>query len=425
MISRGSDKLADCDCIVIGAGAVGAATAFELADRGLNVTVVDRAPSIGGGCSYANAALIAPHHVTPLATPALLREAPKQMLSRPPSVRIRPNTSLLTWLPALGASAFAAESADVRRGLQELALESARLHEALAHRGLNPTLRKTGALDLFSHRPRRPPTGMLAPDQVRAMEPALARTAGATFESEEWTVESQSFVRAMLQGAADAGAHVQFSTTVDQLVREGDRVVGVRSGDRTIFAEHVVLASGVDSAPLAAQAGIRAPLQGGRGYVIDFHLPDRPLSRPVRLKERRAVITPLADRVRVSGSLEFGTAAETIQRTEALRRVASEALPQLLDAEVIDRWTGQRPCAPDGVPMIGPSRRAAGLDLATGHGMWGLILAPVTAKIIADSVVAAPGSMPPPTWTDPDRFTRSAARPTRSPRSPAPRLLAA
>ncbi|HIY25442.1 MAG TPA: FAD-dependent oxidoreductase [Candidatus Brachybacterium merdigallinarum] len=425
MISRGIDKRADCDCIVIGAGAVGAATAFELADRGLNVTVVDRAPSIGGGCSYANAALIAPGHVTPLATPALLREAPKQMLSRPPSVRIRPNRPLLTWLPALGVSAFAAESGVIRRELQELALESARLHEALAQRGLNPTLRKTGALDVFSHRPRRPPAGLLSPDQVHDMEPALARTEGAAFEPEEWTVESQSFVRAMLEGAADAGAHVQFSTTVDQLVREGDRVVGVRSGGRTILAGHVVLASGVDSAPLAAQAGIRAPLQGGRGYVIDFRLPDQPLSRPVRLKERRAVITPLADRVRVSGSLEFGTAAETIQRTEALRRVAAEALPQLLDAEVIDRWTGQRPCTPDGVPMIGPSRRATGLDLATGHGMWGLILAPVTAKIIADSVVSAPGSMPPPTWTDPDRFTRSAARPPHSLRPSAPRTLMA
>lgn len=389
------------DVVVVGAGVVGAATAQHLARRGLSVVVVDRAPGIGGGCSYANAAILAPHHVTPLATPALLREAPAQMLRQPPAVRVAPSPRLAPWLGALAMSA-------VTRGkdgaqLRDLAVQSTRLHRRLAAEGHSPSLRKTGALDVYLRAGRR--RQPLSVEQLREREPALGpAVVGGAHDAEEWTVESRSFVAAMLDDAREHGARVEFAAAVEELIVDGGRVRGVRLADGTISAQHVVLAAGMGSVPLAARAGVSVPLRGGRGYVIDLARQEGGPTIPVRVKENRVVVTPLADRTRVSGAIEFGREGAPLdpRRADGLREVAAQALPVLRDAEVIDRWAGERPCAPDGVPVIGPSGSVANLVVATGHGMWGLILAPVTAQLVGQVVTDPAASVP--AWLSPDRF---------------------
>src|SRR5690554_1292696 len=153
------------DAVVIGAGVVGAAIAQLLARRGVTVTVVELAPGVGGGCSYANAAILAPHHVVPLATPALLREAPAQMLRRPPAVRVRPDPKLVPWLGALALSAVTPGGRGAGERLRELALESTELHLRLADEGANPSLRKTGALDVYLRGAGRDAPGVLSPEE--------------------------------------------------------------------------------------------------------------------------------------------------------------------------------------------------------------------------------------------------------------------
>lgn len=392
------------DVVVVGAGVVGAATAQHLARRGLSVVVVDRAPGIGGGCSYANAALLAPHHVTPLATPALLREAPAQMVRQPPAVRVAPSPRLAPWLGALAMSAVTRGGNGVGTQLRELAVESTRLHRRLAAEGHSPSLRKTGALDVYlraGRRDRHP----LSAEQLREREPALGpAVVGGSHDSEEWTVESRSFVAAMLDDAREHGARVEFGAVVDQLTVDGGRVTGVQLADGAISAEHVVLAAGMGSVPLAARAGVSIPLRGGRGYVIDLARQEGGPTMPVRVKENRVVVTPLADRTRVSGAIEFGSEGAPLdaRRPDGLRGVAAQALPVLREAEVIDRWAGERPCTPDGVPVIGPSGSVANLVVATGHGMWGLILAPVTARLVGQAITDPAASVP--AWLSPDRF---------------------
>ncbi len=409
MARRGISTTTRYDCVVVGAGVVGAAIAQHVARLGLSVAVLERAPGIGGGCSYANAALVAPHHVTPLATPALLREAPRQMLSRPAAVRIRPRRRLAPWLGGLAASALGRAARFSGERLRELATRSAALHEDLAAVGHNPGLRRSGALDVYLDRPRRMPPDFLPPADIRALEPAVGDVAGGTHRSEEWVVDSRCFVTSMLEDAVSQGADVSFSTPVMRLLLEGRRACGVMTPGGEVRAGHVVIAAGLGSAALAAPAGLRIPLRGGRGYVTDLACRSGAPSLPVRVKEHRVVVTPLADRVRVAGALEFGTGApRSHRRSEALRAVAARAVPALRDAEVVDRWTGLRPCTSDGLPVIGGTRRVDGLSVATGHGMWGLTLAPITAHVIAQGLLGAgpdggPGDS---AWLGPDRFSR-------------------
>lgn len=376
------------DCVVVGAGVVGAAVAQRLARHGVRVVVVDQGRTIGSGCSYANAAILAPSHVTPLATPAMLREAPVQMLRRPAAVRVRPDRRLVRWLARLADSARG--STEAGRLLRDLAQESTRLHVGLADDGLSPTLRKTGAVDVYLRSSRRGRSGSLTPAQLHEVEPALQGVVAGTHEDDEWTLESRSFVTAMLDDARSHGARVEFGTRTLRLLGEPGRVTGVETDAGIVTAGHVVLAAGLGSSGLAAAVGLRLPLRGGRGHVVDVAVPDTGAPRiPVRVKEYRVVVTPLADRVRVCGSLEFGPESRTVdpRRGQALLDVACRVLPVLKDRPVLDRWSGERPCTSDGMPVIGTSQRVANLSVGTGHGMWGMILAPVTARILLDAIV--------------------------------------
>lgn len=416
----------DFNYAVIGAGVVGASIARDLARSGARVVVLDQAPGIGGGCSYANAAILAPDHVTPLATPALLREAPQQMVRRPPAVRVRPARGLVRWLGGLTASAAPARARVAQERLRALAHESTRLHRDLAARGLSPTLRKTGALDVYLRLPRRAPGGLLDAEQLRLLEPGLAGVAGGTHHREEWTLESRSYVSATLDDATSHGADLRFSTGVRGLTvqRQGVELVTPAG---TITADHVVLAAGIGSATLAAQVGLDLPLRGGRGYVIDVGVVDGATvpRHPVRIKEHRVVVTPLADRIRVCGSIEFGDEARPADpaRADALLQVATKVLPGLAGLPVIDRWAGERPCTSDGVPIIGTSRLVPRVSVATGHGMWGLILAPVTARLLAQSLVDGV-DIQSQAWLSPDRFTAGASGQGSGSRGPTRRRIA-
>lgn len=398
------------DFAVIGAGVVGASIARELARRGASVVVLDRAPGVGGGCSYANAGILAPDHVSPLATPSLLREAPVQMIRRPPAVRVGPARGLTPWLGRLAASGTPARARLAQDRLRQLAHESTRLHCELAAAGLNPTLRKTGAIDVHLRRLRGPVAGMLSAAEVGALEPGLATVAGGLHHAEEWVVESRSYVRAMLDDAVAHRAHVLFDTTVQRLMLRGGLVTSLDTTAGTIQVGNTVLASGLDSGALATQVGLHLPLRGGRGYVVDVAAPAGTLRQPVRLKEHRVVITPLEDRVRVAGSIEFGDEARSadLRRADALLEVAARAVPALRERPVLDRWAGERPCTPDGVPVIGGTNTVPNLSVATGHGMWGLILAPVTARLIADQAMdhRADRDL---AWLSPDRFATRGA----------------
>ncbi len=371
--------------VVVGAGAVGATTAYELARRGAQVTVLERGSGVGAGCSYANAGVIAPDHVGPLATPALVAEGAHQMFTSPPAVRLAPRPSMVPWLAGVLASARPSRSGPAGELLRDLAFRSADLHAAYAEDGLSTTYRRTGALEVYLEKTGH---GDLDDDKAHAIAPSLGPVAGAHWSPDEAVVESRAYVGAMLDAARDHGAHVRFDTDVQHLMPADGHVTGVVAAGRNVGAGHVVLATGLATPRLAAEGRITVPMRGGRGYVVDLRVDGAP-DVPIRLKERRMVITPFADRLRICGLMQFGAERSPLRqsRVTAMLDVLRRALPGVRVRDVIDTWVGERPCTRDGVPVIGASRRAPGLSLAAGHGMWGLILSPVTAEIVATQLL--------------------------------------
>jgi D-amino-acid dehydrogenase len=196
-----------------------------------------------------------------------------------------------------------------------------------------------------------------------------------------------------------AAACIRRGVTIREGVEVADievasgRVTGVRLADGAVeAADAVVLATGPFSLRLARRAGVRLPVQPGKGYHRDIAIAPNgapPLRIACVLRESSVFCTPLGDRVRFAGTMEFSGMNRALRpgRLDQLTRAARAAFPGLGDAAPLSEWCGLRPVSADGLPIIGSFGAVRGVWVATGHGMLGLTLGPVTGELIADALL--------------------------------------
>lgn len=252
------------------------------------------------------------------------------------------------------------------------------MHRDLAVTGISTTWRQTTAIEVGS------PSGEPA-DQF---EPALAPGQLAVLDEDEAIIDPAVFVADIRREAARLGARFRFETPVTR-VTAGEGRVGVAVGAEDLHAAAVVLATGARHIPGVPRTGGAAHILPGRGYAVDV-TGGPALARPVRLLGRRIVVVPLHEgRIRVCGYLDLGTGKVRTDPAGDLLRTATTAIPALADATVVATHVGDRPCSPGGLPLIGAIPGQPGLWRAVGHGMWGLILGPVTGEIISDDILRA------------------------------------
>jgi D-amino-acid dehydrogenase len=184
---------------------------------------------------------------------------------------------------------------------------------------------------------------------------------------------------------------------VTRLLVSGGRCFGVElaTGER-LEADRVVLAAGAWSARLAAGAGVRLPLQAGKGYHLELDSLDPPLRTASILTESYVAVTPLAGSLRLAGTLEFSGINHRLvpRRLDKLRQGALRCLPGVAEATVLSQWCGLRPCLADGLPVVGWAPGISGLFLATGHAKMGLTLGPITGKLVSESLLDGQTSLP-------------------------------
>jgi D-amino-acid dehydrogenase len=180
---------------------------------------------------------------------------------------------------------------------------------------------------------------------------------------------------------------------VQSVVVESGRATGVRLENGEVEGcDAVVLATGPYGANIARRLGVRLPLQPGKGYHRDVGI--GPNGAPALriacvLIESSVFCTPLYTFVRFAGTMEFSGVNRVLRprRLRQLTRAARAAFPGLGTARASSEWCGLRPMSVDGLPIVGPLGGVEGLSVATGHGMLGLTLAPVTGQIIARLVL--------------------------------------
>ena len=391
------------DVVIVGGGAIGACSALELARRGARVSLLERGAELAWGCSAGNAGLICPSHSAPLATPAALRQGLRWMLKPDSPLYLRPRLGVLPWLARFVAACTEARAEAGSRVIRELSVASLALHAVLAAEGLETTFERLGVLNVYETEDgfatgRREAavnaaaglrSQTLTPVEARELEPELAeRVAGAVLYLDEAHCDGRRFVEAVGEAALAAGAEIRTRVEALGLRRRGRRIASLETTEGELDAGHVVLAAGAWTRRLARDAGLFAPVEGGKGYHVELD-PDGGTPRiPVFLQESRVIATPLPGRLRLAGTLELSGLDLGVSkaRLDAILKAGRRCLPGLEGRPVRRVWRGLRPCTPDGLPIVGRPDGLDNLVLATGHAMMGLTLGPVTGRLVAELV---------------------------------------
>ncbi|MFD5919011.1 NAD(P)/FAD-dependent oxidoreductase [Kitasatospora sp. NPDC058201] len=390
---------------VVGAGMVGLATAWFLQEHGVEVTVLDR-EDVCAGASRGNAGWLTPGLASPLPEPAVLRFGLRAVFDPASPVYVPPSTDpgLLRFL-----AGFVRHSTPGRwrRGmaalvpLNRLALPAFDLLAAggVAARTLpaasflaafrTAAERRSLVAELHHLRVAGQPVEheVLDGGQARAVEPALSERIGAAvlLQGQRY-LDPGRFVHALAEAVRGRGGTILPGTAVGALRDRGGRVeLFTGDGDAEDF-DAVVLAGGVHLGDLARRFGVRSVVQAGRGYSFDVAV-RRPPAGPVYFPAQRVACTPLGDRLRVAGMMEFRRPGAPLDGRR-VRAVAEAARPLLEGADLDDRrnvWVGSRPCTPDGLPLVGATRSPR-VFVAGGHGMWGMTLGPATGRLLAEAV---------------------------------------
>jgi D-amino-acid dehydrogenase len=396
---------------VLGAGVVGVATAYYLAEDGHQVTVVDRQPDAASETSFGNAGLISAGDAHAWASPDALRMLVKSLNRRDLGISVKPSAdpAFIAWMVAFLLECRPSRvTVNTLRKLR-MALYSLRcINEIEAHTGIDYHARKNGIL--YFHRTQEAldkgaahmriladngaELEVVDRDRLGEIEPALAhardRIAGAIYAPMDQTGDSAKFARGLAAWLAET-RNVRFAwrTTVTGLEVDAGRIVRARTDREPVEADAYVLALGCESVGLARRLGVRLPITPVKGYSIT--VPIRDGSRAPRMggadEEKLMGYSRLGDRLRVTSSAQF-VGLDRGHRPENFRTVlalAEELFGPALDLDGAECWAGLRPMTPTSVPILGPAG-PGNLFLNVGHGHLGWTMAAGSGKFVADMV---------------------------------------
>ncbi|HCP47422.1 MAG: glycine oxidase ThiO [Alphaproteobacteria bacterium] len=224
------------------------------------------------------------------------------------------------------------------------------------------------------------PGTWLNADSLRRAEPEIGPNLGGLSLPEEAQVDPKKVMGALAVAARKAGVSFE-QDTVTHI--SGGPTVQVRAQRRTYHAKQLVVAAGAWAATLPGIGLSETAVVPARGQIVLLGAAVPP-TRTI-LFSHRGYVVPRADgRVLCGSTLEFEgfQKAVTANGVSKILDLATELLPQLATAELLDAWSGFRPYTEDHMPLLGHSGRE-GIWLATGHYRNGILLAPATAKIMA------------------------------------------
>lgn len=230
------------------------------------------------------------------------------------------------------------------------------------------------------------PIEVLSAEDARRAEPfASPDVREALFFPSDWQIDNRKLLAALGRYAELNGIKIVENTPVERLIVEENRVVGVTTATGEIRADVCILATGAWTSLIKlGEAEFPVKVEPVRGQIIVFNTAKRLFDHVIYT--RRGYIVPRADgRILAGSTSEFVgfEKATTEAAAVALREVASEIAPSVANLAIDDQWSGLRPHAADGLPVLGSISGIAGLTIATAHYRNGILLAPLTARMVA------------------------------------------
>lgn len=402
------EKDAPLTVAVIGAGIVGLCAALEIQRAGHHVILIE--PGDPGGrqaASYGNATWINPGAIAPISLPGLWRKVPGFLLDRtgPFTVRWRDLPRHAGWLARfIAAGRDWDRIATIARRRYPLCKDTVTDHQSYAaEAGVGHLIRQQGLVYVYPDRSAfaaesriwtmRQELGVRFSEveeaELRRLQPELSPRYrfGARLDDAGQIADPGAYCAALARLLEARGAQ-RVGARAASFVLDDGKLRAVMTDQGPVACQRAVLAAGIGSAGLARLAGDRVPLISERGYHIVIPEPGVELGAGLMPSDGQMGVVSTPQGLRLAGQVELAdpAAEPDWRRAEILLGFARKMFPGQADrfgTPAIDRWMGNRPSTPDGLPCIGFASRSPDILHAFGHAHTGLTQAPATGKLVA------------------------------------------
>jgi D-amino-acid dehydrogenase len=397
---------------ILGAGIAGVTSAYVLASRGHEVTIIEQEDGAALQTSYSNGAQLSYSHAEPWANPGALKKALGWMFRSDAPLVLRPRADLamLRWLAMfLGNCTPARTRLNTERMLRIALYSRDKLAEIRTDTDIDFDFKQCGILHIFSSEKDfnaaiaqseyQESLGckehVLTKAQCLDKEPALRQSrkpiVGGIFADMDEVGDIHLFTQrlaAYCEGSLNVS--IEYNTRILHLEQEGSKLSRVHTSNGDIEADAFVMCLGSHSPKLLNPLGIRLPIYPMKGYSMTLPAWDGAPELSVTDDEKKVVFSRIGDRVRAAGTAEFAGYDESV-RDERIEQMLGSMRELFPDAPTGDReeWACLRPQTPDGPPMVGRTP-LTNLFLNTGHGTLGWTQGAGSAYLLADVMEGKP-----------------------------------
>ena len=343
------------DAAIAGGGLIGSAIALELAQAGLSVAVFEKGEP-GHEASWASAGILSPAPETQGMIPIVPLAKASVALYPEFVANVEGISGQIVGFRPFGTM-DALFSRDATRDLSTLIA----LHHGL---GLQAE--------------------PLRPEEARELEPALSpEVEAAALRPEEASIDNRALTQAVLHAAQKSGAEIFPDHAVQAIWREGSRCAGLKLRNENVSAKWTIITSGCFSANIEGVAAY-APVRPAKGQMVSLRADELKIRRV--LWSEKIYLVPRNDgRILAGATVEY-VGFDKHVTAGAIEKILSDAIelaPGLANARIEETWAGLRPDSPDHLPIVGPTD-LEGLLIATGHFRSGVLLTPITARLIRE-----------------------------------------
>ncbi len=390
---------------IIGGGIIGLSCAYYLKKEGYQVTVIDRG-DISNNCSFGNMGYVSPSHFVPLASPGIIKEGLRHMMSSSSPFYVKPRLSLdlLRWGIRFWKSS---NSATVKRNAPHLnnilQLSRGLVNDFVEDLGNIFELEEKGCLLLYKGAAAEEHELHLAEEAahfglqterldaagVQGLEPEVeVNVRGGVLYKDDCHFNPGRLMLALKEYLQNEGVVFRLECEVTGFEKVGNRLTGILTDKEKINTERVILAAGSWIPQVAKQMGIYLLLQPGKGYSYTYGNVDKNIHYPSILVDGRCAMTPWGRKLRIGGTMEISgiNSRVLVNRMRGIYSSALDFYPDLpIEFPSTDRiWHGLRPVTPDGLPYIGKHSMYNNLVIAGGHAMLGVSQATGTGKLVTE-----------------------------------------
>jgi len=397
--------------VITGGGIIGLSSAYYLQKEGHDITIIDRG-DISDGCSFGNMGYMSPSHFIPLASPGIIAEGLKHMLSSSSPFYIKPrlDADLIRWAYRFWKSSNAKTVERNAPHLNNILQLSRHLINDMRNDiGDTFNMEEKGCFMLCKQQKTLEHEFHIADEaekfglkverlnavEVQQREPDVEMDiAGAVLFKDDCHFHPGRIMHALKNYLETKGVRFLLNSNVTGFEKASDWISSVITDKEKVDCEMVVLATGSWLPILARSLGIKLLLQPGKGYSYTYPNVEKNIHYPAILVDGRCAITPWANQLRIGGTMELSGINNKVlvKRMEGIYHSAKEFYPGLkIGLPPADKiWNGLRPVTPDGLPYIGKTSNLSNVVIAGGHAMLGVSQATGTGKLVTQIVNGNP-----------------------------------